>query len=319
MPEMADEEKVFPKPTRYSHEFEGWFDEEGNEYSAYAETMPESLTLTAKWTYIAPADNSGSGYSKVMDDKNEWLEIDGESTTTLPTKVTALLLDSSYEAIVPDESEAVKTYEAVQKLRDNYTVLEEDGRRTVAADKVIENLEADIRESLDLSKVIVLDPVLVYIAGDAGQTVRIQDQVVFGAAYAGKKLSSVEFTKVTSDDRTLRLTPAYSLETIIDGQYIWTDEDKKPYDMNTTIMKDFAPILTVAVKDGGDYDMDATPNSVLDPKMLAPRKSSSPSTPNQQVNGYEPGGGCDAGLGLGLTGIGLLAAIAAVCRRGKRG
>jgi hypothetical protein len=81
-------------------------------------------------------------------------------------------------------------------------------------------------------------------------------------------------------------------------------------------MQDFAPILTVAVKDNGDYDLDETLNSVLDPRSLHLSASSSSAAGSGGNDGYEAAGGCDAGLGLAA--IGVLIAIAAVRRR-KRG
>jgi hypothetical protein len=55
MPEMDEEDKIFPVPTRNKREFLGWYDAEGVEYEGYTEDMPEKLTLTARWKYILPS------------------------------------------------------------------------------------------------------------------------------------------------------------------------------------------------------------------------------------------------------------------------
>jgi hypothetical protein len=52
MPEMRDDDKVFPIPAYQSREFLGWYDENNVRREGYDQSMPAALTLTARWKYI---------------------------------------------------------------------------------------------------------------------------------------------------------------------------------------------------------------------------------------------------------------------------
>jgi hypothetical protein len=57
MPETPD--KVFPAPTWTDRTFLGWYDDAGNRYTQYVETMPVALTLTARYQYnVAPGEST---------------------------------------------------------------------------------------------------------------------------------------------------------------------------------------------------------------------------------------------------------------------
>ena len=61
----TSDDKTFPVPTRLSHEFLGWFDDNGVRVEQYDASLPETLTLNAAWRYTGAAIDPGSGNIRV--------------------------------------------------------------------------------------------------------------------------------------------------------------------------------------------------------------------------------------------------------------
>jgi Synergist-CTERM protein sorting domain-containing protein len=142
--------------------------------------------------------------------------------------------------------------------------------------------------------------------------------ITFGAAFDGTKLGSIVPLKEKRDGKTVMLNYQSEPTNLAAGQYTWTEKDGRPLPLTMSIQQNSEAYLSVAIRDNSDLDWDTTVNSVLDPVLLAAGTPSDTTGPtNTGGNGYEPGGGCNAGFGLAAFAI--LLAIAAMRRRERQG
>jgi hypothetical protein len=324
MPSQAENDKVFPIPTRFNHTFRGWDDGTGNKYSSYVESLPEELTLTAQWDYNVPVDNSGPGYATALHPSDEKWILPSSSNLRLPTSVKTLIFGDLTNGVKQDSDGIIKTYEAIAALegmvvKDETTIGEQKGALSDSR-AVLKGLDDDARKALGVGtaadKLLQLPPIQGTISDLTGTaTALISHKVTFGAKFAGTRLFSIEVLKLKNDKKTTiqlqRQAESEMPENLAHRQYIWTDIQGKKYGPDWIIEQDDEMFLRVAVEDNSDLDWDYETNgSVLDPVILA-----APSAASGGV-GYEPSGGCNAGLGF-AAGIGLLFAAALLRHRGR--
>jgi hypothetical protein len=127
---------------------------------------------------------------------------------------------------------------------------------------------------------------------------------------AGAKIGDLTFMKVTPYG--LRLPVKVSIfADLADERYIITDEEGAVIEDSEVIIGSKAYILTVGVKDDGNYDWDTTDGHILDPYAVgAPAGGPGPSP----VSGS--GGGCDTGA-AGMTILAVLGMAMATRRRSR--
>jgi hypothetical protein len=191
--------------------------------------------------------------------------------------------------------------------------------------KLLKGMNAAERLALGLDtfaneKLLPLDPIHATTL-QTEDTVLIPTKIVFGEAFAGTKLSSVLVLKRKPDGTTVMLNWQRNLADISDGQFAWTDVEGAPIPEEQVIVEGSVMYLNVAIKDNGPFDWDnETDQSVIDPVTLANGSNSSENGRNNDGSGgdgYESGGGCDAGLGI--AGIGALALLGAALLQRRRG
>jgi uncharacterized repeat protein (TIGR02543 family) len=320
---MAEADTVFPTPTRYGYTFLGWYGDEWNDPKKYDEDMPEELTLTAKWQYDAPEDNSGAGYVSIVyvETERPGIILSSGNMTTLPHSVFTLTKDNPYLNVTDVPEERIFTESATNEALKAAVVDEAAGVYTTEANRVLRGMKASERRALGLdtfeNEKLLQMPVFKAVTQNPGDTVLISTKITFGAAFEGTKLGSLVPLKLKPDGNTVMLNWRRDPANISDGEYAWTNKEGKAYSENTVILKDSVMYLNVGIKDNGELDWDnETDKSVIDPLIVAGAGSPSAAAPTSAGDGYEAGGGCNAGAGLAP--IGLLLVAAALRRRGRR-
>jgi uncharacterized repeat protein (TIGR02543 family) len=317
-------DKTFPIPTRDGYTFEGWFDAQGNRYDRYYESMPPSLTLTARWkqNVNVPENNSGAGYG----------ELEHPNITPADPSVSApvsfdFLPENLDNGWTGEGGTAAGVVETVKKLKTDEAIRFDDVTKAQVAneEKVIAGLTDAQKEALNLEaddaaesgKLLSLPPFVATIpessdGTDKKDTVLVSTEVTFGEAFDGKTIGSIAPLKLKPDGNTIRLTLQSKPENIKHGEYAWTNDKGEGIQQSTVLHKDDTAHFNVAIRDDSELDWDkTTPNTVIDPIVLA---DTTPSEGGGTSGGGS--GGCDTGPGLAA--IGLLMAVAALRSR-KRG
>jgi len=129
-------------------------------------------------------------------------------------------------------------------------------------------------------------------------------------AIAGSKVTNVILYKLTPHGTT-KFTKIARINDIADGQFALTDSSGISIPDSAIIKTDTDYYVSLAVKDGGDYDCDgAADGSILDPAEVG----ATPSSPSSNSSGS---GGCSTGA-FGLIGLGLSLMGLIVASRGKK-
>ena len=140
-------DKSFPTPTRDDYTFEGWFDAQGNRYYGYDESMPPTLTLTARWKQNVPENNSGAGYGKI--EKPNITPAD----PSVSAPVTVIVLpEKPGNGWTVEDGTAAGVVETVQKLEADEAIRFDPATKVQVAneEKVIAGLTDAQKEALNL-------------------------------------------------------------------------------------------------------------------------------------------------------------------------
>jgi hypothetical protein len=182
-----------------------------------------------------------------------------------------------------------------------------DGTASAGRNSFLAGMDSKDRASIDADRVT---PLPAFRTGAAAGGTALVTLGVRLSGYAGETLGSIAVLKMKSNGSVVKLRAAASAEDMEDGSFVWTDADGKIIPPSEKAAAGGSYSISVAIKDGGDYDLATAQTAIVDPLALAAAKPEVP----QESGGESGGGGCDsAGFGqLALAALGFIAA------RGRR-
>jgi hypothetical protein len=190
-----------------------------------------------------------------------------------------------------------------------------DSTVTVSARAFRDGLADEDRAAVDAGTISPL-PVTVSETEEGGTalvTFRLRP-----GGFVGEALGSVTVLKMKQRGSVARLNAASSREALSDGLFVWADAEGRAVAQSEKIEADKEYLLTVAVKDGGTYDLDGQAQGrVVDPLAIALKNAELENTETEDGDGGS-GGGCDAGAAA-LAGIIALAAALLKTRKREGG
>jgi hypothetical protein len=317
--------RAFPVPVKPEHEFLGWYDAGGAEYTAYSDDMPGTLALAARWQYTGsgvsePAVNTPAEGEKprALDPVNEYVVL-GVQEPSDPNTVLALA-----EMIGEDNFGGLP--EAAREKLAEIIGFDGDGSPLIDTDKVMEGLRkargkgvsvpAVDESSLRANQALVFETNITQAYGvEDGPDVRKLAMLTFEvnlSHFAGRRIGDVYMLNYIEDDDgddvTVPFAPATAAYDMRDGEFIFTDDDSEAINPDHLIKANMAYYVTLAILDDGPYDADPAKGGILDPSTPALKSSASGPPAGSPGSGEFSGGGCDAGLGIApfaLLAIGL--------------
>jgi hypothetical protein len=173
-----------------------------------------------------------------------------------------------------------------------------------------ERLPSGSAEAIDTDKSVLPLPIFNASVSKNGGTAVVTMRTTLNG-FAGEIAGDVVMLKLRRDNgRAAQLAKASSLRDIGGAQYILTDVNGSVVPDGSEIVQGREYLINIAIEDDSPYDWDPEPRSILDPAILAVKKTSDGGSQDNPASG----GGCSSGA-FGAAAMALIALKAARKRK----